>query len=62
MHIQCGTTAMTEADVPEIAQCLSTENPKTKMAGFEKEFQVMSQKTFTAVFFPGQNTWVSLNI
>lgn len=40
MHIQCGTTVMTESEVPMIAQCLSTENPKTKMAGFEKEFQV----------------------
>ena len=42
MHIQCGTTVMTESEVPMIAQCLSTENPKTKMAGFEKEFQVCS--------------------
>ncbi|XP_076093881.1 receptor-type tyrosine-protein phosphatase epsilon-like [Mytilus galloprovincialis] len=41
MHIQCGATVMTEAEVPIIAQYLSKENPKSKMSGFEKEFQTI---------------------
>ncbi|XP_069126271.1 receptor-type tyrosine-protein phosphatase epsilon-like [Argopecten irradians] len=41
MHIQCGTTVVTSAQLPAVVQRLAVKDPRTRFHGFEKEHQII---------------------
>lgn len=43
MYLQCGITVVSAVKFPGVASRLAVKDPRTRMLGFEKEFQVQVQ-------------------
>lgn len=46
MYLQCGITVVSAVKFPGVASRLAVKDPRTRMLGFEKEFQVQGLKLF----------------
>lgn len=46
MYLQCGITVVSAVKFPGVASRLAVKDPRTRMLGFEKEFQVQVLKLF----------------
>lgn len=47
MYVQCGITVVPAVQFPALVSRLSVKDPRTRMLGFEREFQVLLYlKTF----------------
>lgn len=48
MYLQCGITVVSAVKFPGVASRLAVKDPRTRMLGFEKEFQVQGLKLFSS--------------